>query len=251
MRRILLEVAYDGTELHGFAFQNGVRTVEGELNRAISDLEGRTTEVTGASRTDTGVHAKKNIAVFDSEMDMEDQRYAFALNVRLPEDIRVRRSVQVRSDFHPRKTDTEKTYVYTILNDRFDEPVRSRYTHFVPVALDEEAMFRAGQYLTGEHDFRSFCSVHTQALTTVRRVDRVDVIRSGNEISIIVKGGGFLYNMVRIIAGTLIEVGRGAIPEESVKDILESMDRTKAGPTAPAKGLCLVDIKYAEDPCKQ
>lgn len=244
--RILLEAAYDGTELHGFAFQEGVRTVEGELNRAVSDLCGEDIAVIGASRTDTGVHALKNIAVFDSPMEIEEGKYAYALNVRLPGDIRIRRSYAVKSDFHPRKCDTEKTYRYTILNDEFDVPVRSRYTHFVPYKLDENSMERASRALIGEHDFKAFCSVHTQALSTVRTVNSIDVSRDANEIAITVKGGGFLYNMVRIIAGTLIEVGRGAIPEEKVRDILESRDRTKAGPTAPAKGLCLVDIKFTE-----
>ena len=243
-KRILLEISYDGTMLHGFAFQDGVRTVEGELNKAISGLERRELAVIGASRTDTGVHALKNVAVFDSFMNIEDGKYAYAINSKLPEDIRIRRSYAVSGDFHPRHCGCEKTYVYTILNDRIDVPLRKRYTHFVPVTLNEEAMQRAGRVLVGEHDFKSFCSVHTQARDTVRHVTAVDVLRKDREISIQVKGRGFLYNMVRIIAGTLIEAGKGSLSEEDVRIILETRDRTKAGPTAPAKGLCLVDIKY-------
>jgi len=243
-KRILLEVSYEGTDLHGFAFQESVRTVEGELNKALSGLEGREVSVIGASRTDTGVHALKNVAVFDSLMNIRDEKYAYAVNSRLPDDIRIRRSYTVAGDFHPRHCGCEKTYVYTVLNDRIEVPIRKRYTYFVPVSLDEEAMQRAGQVLVGEHDFKSFCSVHTQAQSTVRCVTSVEVFRRDSELGIRVKGRGFLYNMVRIIAGTLIEVGKGAISEEDVRRILESRDRTKAGPTVPARGLCLVDIKY-------
>ena len=243
-KRVLLEVAYDGTDYHGFAYQENAVTIEGELNKAISDLEGRQVEVIGASRTDTGVHAEKNIAVYDTERINEEWKAAYAINSRLPEDIRIRRSYFVKDDFHPRKCDVIKTYTYSILNDEFDIPTKSRYEYFVHTPLDEKKMNEAAQHLVGEHDFKAFCSVHTGAKSTVRTIYSAEVTRAGNEIFIVVKGGGFLYNMVRIIAGTLVEVGRGAIRPELVKEILGSLDRTKAGPTAPAKGLCLTDMEF-------
>ena len=247
-KRILLEVAYDGEGFHGFALQDNARTVEGELNRAISDLTGRKTEVIGASRTDAGVHALKNIAVYDTEMNMEDWKAAYAINSRLPGDVRVRRSYFVKEDFHPRKCDTVKTYRYTILNDEFELPTMRRYSYFVHTPLDEGKMDRAAKAFVGEHDFKAFCSVHTQAQSTVRSVFSADVERNDSVIYITVRGGGFLYNMVRIIAGTLVDVGRGAISEDSIGGIIDSLDRTKAGPTAPPQGLCLCDIAFDPDP---
>ncbi|MBO4375645.1 MAG: tRNA pseudouridine(38-40) synthase TruA [Lachnospiraceae bacterium] len=247
MRRILLQVAYDGTDYHGFALQDNVPTIEGELNRVISDLEGRQIEVIGASRTDAGVHAKKNIAVYDSFMNIEPEKVSGALNARLPDDIRIRGSFGVRDDFHPRKCSCIKTYVYTIINDRYDIPTRSRYACFVPVPLDAGKMDEGSKALLGEHDFKSFCSVHTQAESTVRTVTDIGVERRENEIVICVKGTGFLYNMVRIIAGTLIEVGRGKIQPGEVKEILDAADRRKAGPTAKPRGLCLEDIRFMDE----
>ncbi|MBR5376301.1 MAG: tRNA pseudouridine(38-40) synthase TruA [Lachnospiraceae bacterium] len=247
MKRILLEVAYDGTGYHGFAFQENTLTIEGELNKAISDLEGRAVEVIGASRTDAGVHAKKNIAVFDSHMNIEPEKMPGAINVRLPEDIRIRGAYRVRDDLHPRKCSCIKTYVYSIINDRFDIPTRNRYACFVPFPLDEKRMDEASKLLLGEHDFKSFCSVHTQAESTIRTITDIGVSRRENEIYITVKGTGFLYNMVRIIAGTLMDVGRGRIEPDEVERILEAADRTKAGPTAKPQGLCLDDIVFSDN----
>ncbi len=247
MKRILLEVAYDGTDYHGFALQDNAVTIEGKLNEAISDLEGRPIEVTGASRTDSGVHALKNIAVYDSDMNIDPEKAAGAINVRLPADIRVRASYRVRDYFHPRKCDSTKIYVYTIINERYEIPTKRRYACFVYVPLDEKRMDEAAKYLLGRHDFKSFCSVHTQAESTIRQITEIEVIREGSEIRLIVSGNGFLYNMVRIIAGTLIETGRGMMEPCDMKDILESCDRTKAGPTAKPQGLCLEDIKILQE----
>ncbi|MCR5651634.1 MAG: tRNA pseudouridine(38-40) synthase TruA [Lachnospiraceae bacterium] len=246
MKRVLLEVAYDGTDYHGFALQENAVTIEGELNRAVSSLEGRDVEVIGASRTDAGVHAKKNIAVFDSLSSIDPEKVSGALNVRLPGDIRIRGSYGVKDGFHPRKCDCIKTYVYSIINDRFEIPTKSRYTCFVPVSLDEKKMDEASRILLGEHDFKSFCSVHTQAESTVRRITGIGVSRVENEIYIKVSGTGFLYNMVRIIAGTLIDVGRGKTDPEAMQSILDAADRTKAGPTAKPQGLCLEDIEILD-----
>ena len=245
MKRVLIRVAYDGTDFHGWQFQPETRTVEGELNRAIGELTGETTAVIGASRTDAGVHALGNVAVFDTDSSVPPERFSYALNTHLPDDVKVVESKEVAPDFHPRKTEVVKTYTYRIDTSAIPNPLRRRDTWNCPYTLNIEKMQEAAGYLVGTHDFVSFCSVHTQAESTVRTVYSIDV--SGNddgEIKIVVKGNGFLYNMIRIIAGTLAEVGRGSIPPERVKEILEGRDRTLAGPTAPPQGLCLTFIDY-------
>lgn len=250
MRRVMLTVAYDGTAYSGWQVQPGRETIEGVLNRCICELTGETVEVIGASRTDSGVHALGNVAVFDTESLIPAEKFSYALNQRLPDDISIQGSEEVPLAFHPRHCESRKTYEYRIYNAPFPSPVKRLYAHFTYVPLDIDPMNRAAAYLVGEHDFKSFCSVDTQAQTTVRRIDSVEVreareaLRPGREIVIRVTGRGFLYNMVRIIAGTLMEVGRGHMPPESVQDILAAHDRQKAGPTAPACGLTLVGYEF-------
>ncbi len=251
MRRVMLTVAYDGTAYSGWQVQPGQETIEGVLNRCISGLTGEAVEVTGASRTDSGVHALGNVAVFDTESLIPAEKFSYALNQRLPEDIRIQGSEEVPVTFHPRHCASRKTYEYRIYNAPFPLPVKRLYAHFTYVPLDIDLMGQAAAYLVGEHDFKSFCSTDTQAQTTVRQIDSVEVreeLQAGREIVIRVAGRGFLYNMVRIIAGTLMEVGRGKLPPESVKDILDARDRQKAGPTAPACGLTLVGYEFLEKP---
>lgn len=285
MKRILLTVAYDGTGYSGFQAQkSGVPTIERELNRALTELTGAETEVSGASRTDAGVHALCNLAVFDTESRIPPEKFANALNVRLPDQICVQDSREVPADFHPRFCDTIKTYDYVIYNARFPSPRRRRYSHYSYTPFDVSRMREAARYLVGEHDFKSFCSIHTQAQTTTRTITEIEVIErpceeertaetaaampsfdresgcgmekesartaegevfarrtvSPREIVIRVSGTGFLYNMVRIIAGTLMEAGRGALEPAQMEAILNACDRSKAGPTAPPEGLTLV-----------
>ena len=278
MKRILLTVAYDGTGYSGFQAQkSGVPTIERELNRAVTELTGEETEVSGASRTDAGVHALCNLAVFDTESRIPSEKFANALNVRLPDQICIQDSREVPADFHPRFCDTVKTYEYVIYNARFPSPRRKRYSLYSYTPFDVERMREGARYLVGEHDFKSFCSIHTQAMTTTRTITEIEVLErtcaeeriaalaaetgfeenaghdradgsaegvrrgvSPREIVIRVSGTGFLYNMVRIIAGTLMEVGRGAMEPIQVKAILEARDRRAAGPTAPPEGLTLV-----------
>ena len=216
MRRIRLRVAYDGTAYCGWQVQPEVPTIEGELNQAISRLTREEIIVIGASRTDAGVHAKGNVAVFDTESTIPADRFAYALNPLLPEDIVVVASDEVEADWHPRHCDTEKTY----------------------------------EYLKGEHDFKSFCNVHTQVEDTVRTIYDLEVEKEEELITIRVRGNGFLYNMVRILAGTLIGVGRGAIAPEQIPAILEAKDRQAAGMTVPPQGLTLVKIDYLDEKSK-
>lgn len=244
MKRIKLVVAYDGTNYHGWQVQDNGITIEEVLNRTISELVQEDIKVIGASRTDAGVHACGNVAVFDTESRIPGDKFSFALNQRLPEDIRIQESCEVDADFHPRYADTVKTYEYNILNRRFELPSKRLYAAFCYYPMDIERMNQAAAYLVGEHDFKSFCSAGAQVQTTVRTIYAVNVTKEDDMVHIRITGNGFLYNMVRIIAGTLMQVGTGLMEPEQVKGILEARDRSKAGPTAVAKGLTLVEIRY-------
>lgn len=244
MKRVKLVVAYDGTAYHGWQIQPGARTIEGELNRTLSELLQEEIQVIGASRTDSGVHALCNVAVFDTDTRIPAEKLSYALNQRLPEDIRIQSSCEVEADFHPRHCDSRKTYEYRILNREFPLPTKRLYSYFTYVPLDVSRMEKAASYLIGEHDFKSFCATAAVVESTVRTLYEASVIREKDEIVIRVCGNGFLYNMVRIIAGTLMEVGRGNLEPEGMKKILEAKDRTAAGPTAPACGLTLVKYEF-------
>ena len=244
MKRIKLIVAYDGTNYCGWQIQDNGITIEEVLNRELSKLLSEEIMVIGASRTDSGVHALGNVAVFDTETRIPPEKISLALNQRLPEDIRIQDSCEVPLDFHPRYRDTIKTYEYKIWNSRFSNPIVRLYTKFIYYRLDVDKMQEAADYLVGEHDFKSFCSKGSQVENTVRKITELTVKRDGNMVTISVSGNGFLYNMVRIIAGTLLRVGMGMYPPEKVKEILDACDRQKAGPKAEACGLTLVNINY-------
>ena len=244
MKRVKLVVAYDGTNYHGWQVQDNGITIEEVLNRTISELVQEDIKVIGASRTDAGVHACGNVAVFDTESRIPGDKFSFALNQRLPEDIRIQESCEVDADFHPRYADTVKTYEYNILNRRFELPSKRLYAAFCYYPMDIERMNQAAAYLVGEHDFKSFCSAGAQVQTTIRTIYAVNVTKDDDMVHIRITGNGFLYNMVRIIAGTLMQVGTGLMEPEQVNEILEARDRSKAGPTAVAKGLTLVEIRY-------
>lgn len=244
MRRIKLVVAYDGTDYCGFQVQNNGATIEGELNKALSDLFQEEIHVIGASRTDSGVHAYCNIAVFDTSTRMPAEKIYCAINQRLPKDIRVQSSEEVEPDFHPRHRDTRKTYEYHIYNTPVQNPLKQRYAHWNYHNLNVNSMKEAAAYLVGEHDFKSFCNTASTAESTVRTIYEVQVEKKDSDIVIRVCGNGFLYNMVRIIAGTLLEAGRGRIQPWEMENILNAADRQAAGPTAPACGLVLVKYEF-------
>ena len=270
-KRIMLTIAYDGTDYVGWQMQPNGIAVEQVINKALSELLKEDIIIAGASRTDSGVHADGNVAVFDTETRIPADKICFALNQRLPKDIVCTSSCEVKPDFHPRHADCTKTYEYTIYNAVHPDPIKRRYSYFVYVPLDIDAMRQAAEYLKGEHDFASFCSAHAQVKTTVRNIYSLDInqgdgsliekennedkketteidgpqrIYVSHDIKIRISGNGFLYNMVRIIVGTLVKVGYHFYPPEYVKTILDACDRTKAGPKAPAEGLKLVGIEY-------
>ncbi len=243
-KRVKLTVAYDGTNYCGWQVQpNGV-TIESVLNHHLSELLGEEIRVIGASRTDAGVHARGNVAVFDTTARMPAEKISYALNTRLPEDIRIQGSCEVAADFHPRFCRTVKTYEYRICSRRFPDPCSRLYSLFYYWDLDEKRMQQAADHLVGTHDFTSFCTSRPEITDHVRTIYSLDVLREGEMITVRVRGNGFLYNMVRIIVGTLLRVGSGRMEPEEIPEILAARDRSRAGETARAHGLTLVGIEY-------
>ncbi len=243
-RRVRLIVAYDGTKYHGWQWQENGITIEGELNRCLSKLLGEQVRVIGASRTDSGVHALGNVAVFDTVSRIPPEKISYALNQRLPEDIRIQKSDEVPWNWHPRHCRSCKTYEYRIYRSEFPMPVKRLYSYFTYHVLDVERMRAAAAYLTGEHDFQSFCQTGAQVESTVRKIYLMQVEEQGPDLVIRVCGNGFLYNMVRIIVGTLMEVGQGKREPEDMPHILAARNRSAAGPTAPARGLTLIKYEF-------
>ena len=254
MRRIRLIVSYDGTNYSGWQIQKNSVTVEGELRNALRQLLKEDIEVIGASRTDAGVHALGNIAVFDTNSGIPSEKFAIALNHYLPDDIRIQYSDEVLAEYHPRYQKTEKTYEYTILNTKIALPMWRNYSYHVYQKLDCHAMCQAAELLVGEHDFSAFCSAGAQVKSKVRTIYEVSLseepisyMTEGRIIRIRVRGNGFLYNMVRIIAGTLLDVGMGRRTPQQVWEALQTGERQKAGPTAPPQGLMLVKIEHCQN----
>lgn len=245
LRRIKLVVAYDGTNYCGWQVQPNGTSIQSTLQAAIEDLVGEKIQLTGASRTDSGVHAYGQVAVFDTHKEnIPDWKFAMAINQRLPRDIVVQESVDVPLDFHPRYCDTVKTYKYKILNRSKALPNDRFYSYFVPQKINLEDMAEAGKLLIGTHDFHNFCSMKTTVESTVRTIYSLDFEKHEDMITMTITGDGFLYNMVRIITGALLKVGFGQKTEDDILKALESEERIIAGPTAPACGLTLVEIKY-------
>lgn len=244
--RYMLRVAYDGTKYCGWQSQPGLRTVEGTLKSTLDRLMRQDIKLIGASRTDAGVHAEGNVAVFDCDTTIPADKIKYALNNLLPEDMVVVESVTVADDFHPRHCDCRKTYQYRILNTPLPDPNRRRNTYFYRGDIDIDSMRKAAEYIVGEHDFACFMAAGSQVKDTVRTVYALELDRQDDIVTMTIQGNGFLYNMVRIIAGTLLMVGRGQLKPEALEEIIKSKDRSKAGPTAPAKGLTLKSIIYEQ-----
>lgn len=248
MKRFKLTVAYDGMDYCGYQIQPELPTIEGCVNEALSSLLGEDIVSIGASRTDAGVHAYGNVAVFDSETTIPAEKLALALNTKLLTSIRIMESKEVSPDFHPRKNVIDKTYEYHINTAKISFPTDRMYSYNVKHNLDIEAMRKAAKFIEGRHDFTSFCSTKTDKDDKVRTVFQIDVEETlMNRLIIRVRGDGFLYNMVRIIAGTLVKVGEGKITPEDIPEIIAKKDRGHLGTTLPAKGLFLIGIRYREE----
>lgn len=244
MKRVMLIVAYDGTNYHGWQMQPNTVTIEQILNEKLSELLKEDVQVIGASRTDAGVHAEGNVAVFDTNTSIPGEKISYALNHLLPEDIVIQESFEVEPDFHPRKCDSIKTYQYRILNRNFNLPVKGRNAYHFYRKLDLDKMREAAAYFVGKHDFKNFCSSHTQAKSTIRIIYSFDIEEEDEEIVLTVSGNGFLYNMVRMLTGTLLDVGTGRMSPDKIPELLAAKERVHSPNTAPARGLTLLDIEY-------
>lgn len=248
MRRIMLTLEYDGTRFQGWQLQAEGRTGQGVLEAAIERATQERCRVHAASRTDAGVHAEGQVAHFDTDSTLPARRLLKAINHWLPTDISVLDAREVDESFHARFGPESKLYRYRILCSQVRRPLRDPFCLRIWRPLDAVAMRRAAALLRGEHDFTSFASEHSEVENRVRTVLRSELIEAGDELQYMVEADGFLYNMVRIIVGTLIQVGEAKRTPESVADALTAAERTAAGPTAPAKGLALVRVDYADDP---
>jgi tRNA pseudouridine38-40 synthase len=247
---LALWVRYDGTAYHGFQAQPNVRTVQQVMEQAIFRLTGETVRIYGAGRTDAGVHARKQVVHCSVNARVPIERWCVALNAHLPNDVVVWNAFEVSQSFHARKSAVYKTYVYTLLNAPFPDPVHAHTQWHIVRPLDECAMNEAAGRIVGVHDFSSFCAARSSARSHVRQVVRAAVHATvpldgiGRTILCTFTGNGFLYNMVRIIVGTLVHIGCGLRGAEDITAIIDARDRAHAGPTAPPHGLTLWDVAY-------
>ena len=244
---IKLTIQYDGTAYHGWQIQKNAITVQETLTNAIEKITGGRVTVIGCGRTDTGVHAESYVCNFFTDASVPAEKYPYALNANLPDDIVCLAAEKVNDDFHANKSATAKRYVYKILNREFSDAFLHRYAWHYKYPLDINKMREAAKTFIGEHDFIGFASSGFTVKTTVREIYSLDVMREGDIITIDICGNGFLYNMVRIIAGTLVFVGNGKIDPKDMADIIASKDRDMAGITAPAEGLCLKEVYYGDE----
>ena len=244
MKNIKLIIEYDGTNYYGWQKQNDKVTIQGTLEEAVRNLTKEENEVIGCSRTDSGVHARGFVASFKTESTVPPHKFREAINYRLPDDIVVLSSEEVSEDFHPRYLAKGKTYEYTIYNNLVPTALNRTFSYHYKYPLDIEAMKDACQFFKGTHDFKAFRSEGSSVKTTVRTIYDLNIKIEGDFIKISVSGDGFLYNMVRIIVGTLIDAGHGKITPGDVKKVLESKNRAISSDTAPAKGLFLFKVIY-------
>jgi tRNA pseudouridine38-40 synthase len=248
-RHLKLVLAYDGTEFHGWQRQAGVRTVQDELEQVLRRVLRHPLHVAGASRTDAGVHARGQVAAVQTVTPIPLANLERAIGHRLPDDIGLVSIAEVAPEFHPARSATRKLYRYRIWNSRRRPVVQlaARYAWHVWHPLDLERLRAAARALVGTHDFVAFATPGSPRLTTVRTVERLEVGRAGDEVVFEVAGDGFLYNQVRNMIGTLVEIGRGHWEPERIPLILAGRDRRAAGPTAPPHGLCLEWVQYRDD----
>ena len=251
-----LKIAYDGTRYYGWEHQPGKETIQGKLEMVLARMvglnptpedffgDGAPVEVIGSGRTDAGVHARAMVANTYLETEMSCEEIRDYMNEYLPDDIAVSEVKEASERFHARYNAVGKTYQYTCFDGSVKPVFNRKYYTYLETPVDVGAMQRAAEYLAGEHDFKSFCGNSHMKKSTVRNVDKIDIRRSKGYIYFTFHGTGFLQNMVRILVGTLLEVGMGRMQPEDMPGILEAKNRRSAGPTAPAKGLCLIKVDY-------
>ncbi len=244
MRNLLVEIKYDGTAYHGWQVQKNALTVQEVFQNAVEKVFSKRLDVKGCSRTDTGVHANQYFLTLETDMDISDYGVVMALNTHLPKDISAVSCKEVADGFHPRYSCLSKEYVYKIYNSQIRNPFYADYALHYKYPLDADYLNREAQAFVGTFDFAGFCSVKSDAESTVRTVKSIGVRREGDMVYISVEADGFLYNMVRIMVGTLLFVAQGKIKEGQLKGIILSKNRTLAGKTAPPQGLYLNRVNY-------
>lgn len=244
MRNLLLTLSFDGTNYCGWQIQPNGDTVQQRIQDACSIINGAATTVTGCSRTDSGVHANNFCCTFKTLKDISCEKFIYALNGNLPDDIAVKSCSDVPESFHPRYDCTKKEYIYRIYNSRLKDPFEYKYSLQYKRPIDENLLDEAAKKFIGTYDFKGFCSAGSSVDSTVRTIYNADVKRHGDIIVFSVCGNGFLYNMVRIMTGTLLAVAENKISKDDIENIILSGDRNKAGITAPAKGLFLNKVYY-------
>jgi tRNA pseudouridine38-40 synthase len=243
MRNIKLIIEYDGTNYYGWQVQSNHRTIQATIQDSLNDILKEDIKLYGSGRTDSGVHAKGQVANFKTEADITAENLKKALNTKLDNDIVIKKAEEVNEDFHARFSAKSKLYRYQISQGQLSCFDRLYYS-FIPYKLDIKLMKKEAKTLCGKHDFRSFQGSRRKAKDTVRTIKDINITEKGKYLYIDIEADGFLYNMVRIIVGTLIEIARGKYPKGSIKRILKAKNRKEAGPTAKSKGLFLVKVKY-------
>ena len=247
MRNIRLLIEYEGTDYAGWQWQKNDKTIQETLSKAIEQVVREKIKMYGAGRTDAGVHALGQVANFKTTSNIPSERLVHAINFYSPHDIAVKEAVDVNESFHAQYCATSKVYQYTLFNNWIRTTLNRNFCYVYGFQLDVDKMIAATRYLIGIHDFTSFTTKAWSENNRIRNVKKLDVKKEGKYIYFIIEADGFLYNMVRTVVGTLVEIGRGKMTVESVKDTLDAKDRNLAGPTAPAKGLCLMEVKYKND----
>jgi tRNA pseudouridine38-40 synthase len=244
VRNIKLLIAYDGTAYHGWQTQLNKVTIQETIEKALSIVMKQKIDLTGSGRTDSGVHALGQVANFKADTKIPEDKIKIALNANLPPDIRILDSVDVDMSFNARFNALDKTYMYQIYHDRVGNPFYSRYSCFIPQSLDIDKMEEALKLIMGTHDFKGFMASGSYVKTTVRTIYDTKLIKEGNLLKLYINGDGFLYNMVRIIAGTLIDIGKGTKTIDCIEDVLINKNRKVLGQTAPPQGLFLMKVNY-------
>lgn len=243
--KIKLTISYDGTEYSGWQVQPGKTTVQSMLEQAVFEVTGERVRVTGSGRTDAGVHAKAQVAHFITKTTtVQPENFYRALNAHLPFDIRVIDSSRADDNFQACRSAKKKTYTYNAYLSRVEKPLKERYAVRFDHRLDIEKMVKASELFVGEHDFKGFCASRGGAKTSVRTIYAFEIKFDGEDLTFRITGNGFLYNMVRIIVGTLVEVGRDKLSLDELKALLDGGDRSMGGRTLPARGLCLEKVEY-------
>ena len=247
MRNIKLTIEYDGKDFNGWQKQPTKLNIQGEIERAIKQITNEEVNLTASGRTDAGVHALGQVANFKTNSNIPIEKIPIALNSNLKKSIVIKSAEEVEERFHSRLNCKRKTYRYVINNSKYGTAIYRNLETHIPMKLDIQKMQEAVKYFEGEHDFKAFKASGTSSKSSVRTIYKAEVIDAGNEkIYIELTGNGFLYNMVRIIAGTLVEVGLGKIEPNEIKTIIESKKREKAGKTLPPQGLYLLNVEYDE-----